>query len=224
VYGCASVPQISEDGNSEDVQGFTQKQTTVIKDAIAEWKAHYVCGRSIQVRPFKGTTKVTQKEKNVRVRETILETAGPGRIRIDPDMQYSLRDPMLHAMTHACTPDDPYMLPKPIQFKDGVIIGYKGAKIMVRLKNGTETFFTKLEEGLCERNASFLTPYTNHNNSYFRVAQLARNHFPKGIDPMPLIRNNDVPGLAAIMFKKSNVTDYDIESIIMLYERVWEGE
>jgi hypothetical protein len=222
IYGCSSAPEVSQNTDGEDIKGFTEDQTATIKAAIKEWKERYVCGRSIRVQPFKGNTKVTQKSKNVTVRETVLETSGPGWIKIDPDSKFGLRDPMLHAMTHACVSDNHRMLSEPIKYKDMLIIGYQGAAIMVRLRNGTETFIRKLEEGLCDRNASFIGRYTIHDSRYFHVAQMARKHFPKGQDPMPLIRNNDVPGLVAIILDKTEITPVDIERVINLYQKAWD--
>jgi hypothetical protein len=206
--------------SDEDIKGFSDNLTRTIRAAMDEWKQRYVCGRAITVRPFKGESKSMGNGE----KETVEESAGPGWINIDPDTQLSIRNTVLHAMTHACPQNEPTMLLQPVPFHDGLIIGYHGAAIIVKLKNHKQTFFRKLEEGLCERNASFFPGYSISNKHYFSVGKLARQHFPQGQDTMSLIRNNNVPGLISIILNRpiQSLSD-DIEKVMSLYQKAWSG-
>lgn len=201
------------------IDGFTNKQTGIIKRAMREWKQRYVCGRSIVVQPFEGSS----KDLGNGVQEKVEETAGPGYIKIDPNSKFSIRNTILHAMTHACQRDNPLMLSEPTPFKDGLILGYQGAAIMVKLRNGEQTFFRKMEEGLCERNASFFSGYSVHHRGYSAVGKLARQHFPQGQDLMTLIQNNDVPGMAAIILNKTEASPREIAIIMDIYQKAWSA-
>lgn len=212
----ANVAVVQDD---EDIEGFTDKETGIIKKAMKEWKQRYFCGRSVEVRPFEGSSKVLDNGS----RETVEETAGPGYIELDPKSKFSFRNTILHAMTHACHSDSPQMLSEPIRFKDGLIIGYHGAAIMVKLRNGEQTFFRKMEEGLCERNASFFSGYSVHHRGYFAVGELARRHFPQGQDVMTLIQNNDVPRMAAIILNKTETSPSDIGKVMDMYQKAWSA-
>ncbi len=209
--------------NEEDIEGFSDNLTRTIRTAMREWKQRYVCGRTIKIRPFKGEeTKFTGSGGEVKILK-VEESAGPGWMNIDPDTQASIRNTVLHAMTHACPQTENTILPKPIPIKDGLIIGYQGASLVVKLKNGKQTLFTKFEEGLCERNASFFPGYYNFNDHYFSVGKLARQHFPQGQDPMSLARKNDVPGLAsAVLHRPFESSPDDIQEIMSLYQKAWD--
>lgn len=204
--------------NSVDVQGFSAALTTTIEAATHEWKQRYICGRAITVRPFKGESKETGK-----VKETVEETAGPGYIKLDPDTRFSVRNIILHAMTHACQPEKPTMLSEPIPFPDGWIIGYQGASIMVRLRNGNQTYFRKMEEGMCERNASFFPGYSVPNLQYLSVGKLARQHFPQEQDTMRYVRHNDVPGIVAVILNETEISPGDIDKVIRMYQKAWDA-
>lgn len=180
---------------------------------MREWKQRFICGRSKEV----------PKIWVYGVRETVEETAGPGYIKMNQKSKFSFRNTILHAMTHACKPDSPKMLSEPIRFKDGLIVGYQGAAIMVKLRNGQQSF-RKMEEGLCERNASSFSGYSVPNRRYFAVGKLARQHFPKEQDPMTLIQNNDVHRLAAIILNKTEASPSDVEKVMDLYQKAWSAQ
>ncbi|MDQ5988133.1 MAG: hypothetical protein CSYNP_03889 [Syntrophus sp. SKADARSKE-3] len=202
---------------NNNITGFSAAQTRVIAATMKEWDAVYTCGREVKVRPFEGF----YRDLENGARESVVETAGPGWMNIDPQTRISLRHIVLHAMTHSCQPDEPYILPSPIPFRGVVILGYHGASVIVRLRDGRQTFFRKMEEGLCERNASFFPGYRTYHPSYAAAGKLARQQFPAGEDPMPLIRKNDVPGLIAKIVNKTEASLADVQKVMNMYQEAW---
>ena len=215
-YDTATNGAIVDQGN-ENIKGFSAGQTKIIAAAMREWNGRYACGREVEVQPFEGS----YRDLANGVREIVEETAGPGYMKINPTSRISLRKIVLHAMTHACQPDAPNILPRPIPLGSVTIIGYHGASVMVRLRDGQQTFFRKMEEGLCERNASFFPGYTISHRGYFAAGKLARQHFPEGRDTMALIRNNDVPGLIGIIVGKAEPSLADVQKVMNMYQEAW---
>lgn len=206
---------------NEHIRGFSLAQTRIIAAAMREWETRYTCGREVAVESF------NPKHRNLgngRV-ESIEETATPGYMKINPASRIPLRTIVLHAMTHTCQPDEPTILPQPIPVGGGlVILGYHGASIKVRFRNGDESFFRLLEEGICERNASYFPGYASSHPSYFAAGKLAREHFPEEKDPMELIRRNDVPGLVAIIMGKKEPSLVDVRKVMEMYQEAWTGK
>jgi hypothetical protein len=202
---------------SED---FTPEQREIILAAGKEWQDKFGLSRAIFVDLFKGEV---VKENNGWTYST-MEVAKPGLILIDPSTisnKDELRNTIIHSLSHADTRT--IMLATPLNFSDGQIIGYKGVAIMVRLKSGEVTFWTRLEEGICERNAVKVnSQYTVHNASYFAVGKKALEHFPNA-DIMPYVRSNNIPALIGIILNKDplKVTVADIESVMSMYEAEW---
>jgi len=242
------VKQVDKNANElnkdqvEDIKGFSDNQTVIINKAIHEWKHRYACDRIIKVRDFDGD----REDSGNKIKKKV-EESEPGIIRIDSSSKSNIRDLVLHAMTVACQPDSPTMLDVPLPFWEGLILGFHGASILVHRRNTDMSkeshqmelfkkkgemsgsheikpiYFTALKEGLSERNASFFHGYRTKNSRRYSVGKLARQHFPTEIDTMEFIRNNDVPGLVAIILNKpkTEVSSDDIYRVMKIYNDAW---
>lgn len=207
---------------------FSDSDRTVISIAAQEWVQRYSLSREVKVTLFKGEV----KEYPDGMKETNTEMALPGLVKIDPELvgvvearKRELRNIVIHSMSHADQSDTVTKLKEPLVFADGVIVGFQGASIRVRLRDNTETFWRILEEAVCERNAALMGKYTVSSPAYFAVGKLAMEHFPKGVDIMPLVRKNDVPGLVALILKKKSgeVTFSDIDAVMQMYQKAWSN-
>lgn len=165
--------------------------------AAVEWDNRYHCGREITIRELKWPGKQDLGEGKI---STTQEEAGAGYIELG--LEGDARNITLHAMTHACKPDKPTVLAVPLPFADGVITGYHGFTLLVTLKDGSKSNFTKIEEAMAERNASVFSGYTIEDARYFAVGNLARRDFPfnKFPDIENGFRKNNVPALIRARF------------------------
>ena len=206
------------------IEGFSKTNKQIIEKAAKKWVSGYGNIRNIKFVTFHGETKPLPDGATGITRETSF----PGLIKIDQDGigssdygKKEMYDTVLHAMTHAAVVNV-ITLPKPIPFCDGYILGYKGASIKVRLKNGTGTFWGLMEEGICERNAAAFGGYSVENEDYFAIGNLARRHFPAGTDTMRYVRESNVPGLIGLILKKDPnlVSVQDIENVMRMYQSV----
>ncbi len=162
-----------------------------------DWHNKYICNRPIKIQPFE----VVKTEREDGYTEELLEEADAGYIKLG-----NAGDPyriILHSMTHAVKPDAPALLSEPLPFSHGLIRGFHGAFVLVRLHDGEDTKFTKLEEGLAERNAAgAVRGYKVNDARYFAVGQLARQQFPydqfKRVHEW--VKKNDVPSLVRARF------------------------
>lgn len=201
--------------------GFDRVQQAIA--AAVDWDKRYRCGREITIRELKYPAKQDMGGGRIT---TTLEEAGAGYIELGPEGD--VRNIILHAMTHACKPDKSTLLPDPLPFADGVIRGYHGFTILVTAKDGREINFTKIEEAMSERNASFFPGYTIEDDRYFALGSLARQNFP--FDRFPGIsegfRTNDVPALIRARFNLSQSTSLTANhhNILMdQYQQAWDG-
>lgn len=200
--------------------GFSQKQRQIIQKAMSDWDARYHCERQIAVDVLAEKTKILPNG----VQETTLESAWPGKISlISSQNDLDLRNSVLHAMTHACQPDSPTTIAQNYLIEPGVeAYGYHGASILVTLKNGEKTAFRKIEEGICERNASYFEGYNILDSRYFAVGKLARQHFTNDL-VVGWVKRNDIPALVASLIGKqpNNVTQDDIRHVMTMYMKTW---
>lgn len=192
-------------------------------DAARQWDSRYKAGRKVTIVPLDIQEEERLPDGRIVITE---ETAEPGIIKLgregDP---YNI---VLHAMTHATKPDNPTLLSNPLPFSDGIIRGYHGLDILVALRDGKETKFTKIEEGVAERNASAFPGYTVGDARYFAVGNLARSQFPfeKYSYAHEWAKSNDVPALVRARLNLpfgSNITSSHIEAVMTEYTRAWNS-
>ena len=195
---------------------FSAEQKQTISKAVSDWDAMYHCNRRISIVPFTGT-EITLPDESII---SVLEEAFPGLIKIDlrQDAQV-MRNTILHAMSHAFQNDKPTLLTKKFSFYDASAYAYHGASILVLSDNGEETAFRKMEEGICERNASFFKNYTVTDPRYFALGKLARKHFPQGSQVVEFMRNNDVLGIVGLVLNKpkEKVAEEDVIKVSSIY-------
>lgn len=209
--------------NIEGMEKIGQERAKRAVDAARRWNARYKAGRRIMITSLD----ISEEERLPDGRISVtLETAEPGIIKLgregDPDMI------VLHAMTHATKPDNPTVLDTPIPFSDGVVSGYHGLDILVALNNGEETKFTKIEEGMAERNASAFSGYTVEDARYFAVGKLARDHFPfeRYTYAHEWAKSNDIPALVRARLNLpfgANLTSTHIETVMTEYMQAWNS-
>lgn len=199
--------------------GFDRVQQAIA--AVVEWDKRYRCGREITIRELKYPTK--QDLGGGRI-ATILEEAGAGYIELGP--KGDVRNIILHAMTHACKPDKPTLLPDPLPFADGTISGYHGFTVLAKAKDGRDINFTLIEEAMAEYNASVFSGYIIESDRYFALGSLARRDFP--FDRFPGIgegfRTNDVPALIRARFNLSKPVPLTTNHHTILmdqYQQAW---
>jgi len=194
--------------------------------AAVEWNEKFHCDRMVLL-----TSRVPEaKASGFFNWEVTMESAGAGWIAISPDAgKAQAKSTVLHAMTHACKPDQMTKI-QPIPYQEGSslahIVAFEGLSLIVRLPNGQENAFRKIEEGLCERNATLLNYKPLNHEGYRRVRQLTLEHFPVDsmIDPNVFIRTNDVRGFTAAFLGKDFATDQDILDLMAAYNDAWKGE
>jgi len=205
----------------EGVETIGAERVSAAISAAIEWNGAYDCGRSIVIRPY------TEGEVELFAdgsREVTLEVAGPGYIELGAEGD--VRNIVLHSMTHACVPDKPNMFSEPFAFSEGWILGYHGLSILVQLHDGTETAFRKIEEGVCERNASFLGSYSVTSEAYFRVGTLTKEYFPKGSNADQYAKMNDVHGFTATFFgvDRNAITLDHVVQLMAIYNSAYHGQ
>ena len=163
--------------------------------------------------------------KEVLTPDTTEEVAIPGEIFISPDTA-DPNDIVRHAMTHACIPEEETVLPEPLPFSDGLIIGYHGLSLKALLNSGEETYFRLFEEGMAERNAAVLGDYQVENQKYFDIGKLTLQLFP--LDNMladEYAENNDVPGFVRAILglpQDAEVSAEQLERVMGAYQKVWD--
>ena len=199
---------------AENLEIIGQERAIRAINAARRWNTRYKAGRRITLTPLDINEEKRLPDGGTGV---ILETAEPGIIKLgregDPFMI------VLHAMTHATKPDNSTLLDLQLPFSDGFIRGYHGLNILVVLNNGEETKFTKIEEGMAERNASSFQGYTVEDGRYFAVGKLARSHFPfeRYRHAHEWAKSNDVPGLIRARLSLpsgTNLTSVHLETIM----------
>lgn len=205
----------------EDLESIGLERAKKAIEAARQWNQRYTSGRRIKIAPLDIKEEEILPDGRIAV---TLETAEPGIIKLgregDP------RKIVLHAMTHATKPDTPALLDNPMPFPDGFIKGYHGLNILVALRNGEQTNFTKMEEGMAERNASAFPGYSVESASYFAVGNLARSHFPfeRFRFAHDWAKSNDVPALVRARLNLPFGAPITIEHILSVmdeYNQAW---
>lgn len=197
-----------------------------VRDAVKaaiDWDRRYAAGRKITIKPLPFKEKIVEPDGSIT---TIEEQADSGNIMLGKTGD--ARNITLHAMTHAAQLDEPFMLDTPLPFSQGVIRGFQGLKVLVTLSSGEETKFTKIEEGMAERNASIFQGYTVNNSRYLAVGNLSRAQLP--FDKFPQAhgwaKSNDFPALVRAVLGLPNdsvVNAVQIEKVIMQYNDAWNN-
>jgi hypothetical protein len=197
-----------------------------IKAAI-DWDKKFHCGRKVSVTH---STENDQKVLPNGLIETIEESAYPGKIILRTKGQnYDSYNIVLHAMTHACVPEQTTFLPTPIPFSDGHIIGYSGLQLVVQLKNYDITNFTKIEEGMAERNATTVKKdYKVGSATYFAVGNITLDHFPTSDQTAhELGKKSDLPTFIRKFLGYDNtkeLTSRDFEKVMKVYDQAWKNQ
>lgn len=209
----------AEQQYSITIEGLDLQTAQLARRAAMNWDEHYKCGRSIKIIPFKG-----ESQKKGKGTITIVGEEDPGLIRLGEatDVEFEI----LHAMSHACQPDKPTLLEKPLPYVDGIIRGFHGLNIMVTTKYGEETNFTLFEEGMAERNASYFSGYTVSDPRYFAIGNLTRTRIP--LDKYPNAHKwnqvNNVPLFLQVVLNLPPgmfITAAHIQDAMLVYQNVW---
>lgn len=204
----------------------------ILKDAVAaasEWNEIYECGRDIVIQPLQDGEVIDLGDG---WKLTTTETAEPGVINLFPDMPPDeIANSTYHALTHACKDEADMFEESPVKYFDGEIIGFEGLTVIIRLKNGEVTKFTKMEEGAAEAIASVMPGYSITVKEYYNVWRLTLKYFGKDKDHslkelQDLVAANDVRGFVAIILNKdvSLVSDLDIEDVMFMYDEIYSFE
>lgn len=212
--------------SEEDETKLTITHTQNAVKAAIDWDRRFHCGRKIGIYHSPENNQTFLPNGLV---ETIEETAYPGKIILrTKDPKYDSYNIVLHAMTHACVPETTF-LPTPIPFSDGHIIGYSGLQLVVQLKNYDITNFTKIEEGMAERNAATASSsYKVSSPTYFAVGNITLNHFPKNDQTAhELAKKNALPTfIRKFLGYDSSVelTSRDFEKVMKVYDQAWKNQ
>lgn len=203
-----------------DVLGEERVKAAV--QAAKDWDAKYKRGGPITIRPLDAKEREVLPSGEVI---TILEQAESGDIRLS--QEGDPRNNILHAMTHASKPAQPTFLSSPIPYADGVVRGFHGLFILVNLdKDGKDTNFKILEEGMAERNAAAFQGYTVTDGRYFNIGTLTRELFPfdKYSQAHEWGKHNDVPSLMRARFNlpaDAVLTGDHFSQLIAEYADAW---
>ncbi len=203
--------------------GFSLEMRRAILQAASDWNDRYHCNREITVIPYfsPGT------DKGNGIVETILDDSSPGLIILNTNQIISeMRNTVLHAMTHANVKDSHTILGERFSTQPGVdAYGYQGAAILVLLSNGEKSAFRKIEEAICERNASYFPGYTIGISQYAKITKLAKEHFTND-SIIGWVENNDVPSIVGSIVGRppNEVTPEDIKKVMTMYMNAWNSQ
>lgn len=178
------------------------KTVAVAINAATLWNDRYNCGRDVTIKRI-GKVK-TEPSRTPGMVTKSFEEAHPGLIEISEEAP-DVRGDVLHAMTHACqpnesTPTTPFILSSGDSFI--IITGYHGATVLFTDANGTPgQKFTKTEEALAERNAHVFPGYGTNNREQIELGREALGHFPltSTLDVTRFTKTNDYPGIVRVV-------------------------
>jgi|SRR3989344_7628917 len=223
----ACTPQVqSERTFSLDIEGLPADQRIGAQQAAVEWDSRFDCGRDVEIVPLGGRTDETTVFTAEGFKTTLnYEIAEPGRIMLGKIGD--ARNITLHAMTHACKPDQPTLLDTPLEYVDGIIRGFHGGEVLITTHEGKETKITLIEEAMAERNASVFPGYEISNLSYYEMGVLALTELPFDTYPNAheWIQRNDVPAIVrAILGLRSNanISGRQIEKVMRMFNDAWD--
>ena len=162
-----------------------------------------------------------------------IEHAEPGKIFIG--RHGSARNLTLHAMTHACVPNNPTFLRQPLRVRDGAIIGYHGLRILVATVDVGIERKIHIDEGMAERNASIFPNYNlnieipgfeTRTQYYDNVGQLTRTTTPFGHpNAHEWAKTNNVPAFVRTHLRiptSQPVTAEHLVEVMNRYSAAWE--
>jgi hypothetical protein len=149
--------------------------------------------------------------------------------KLEAQKQKMVGDTVSHELTHACIPKYPTMLATPIKFSGGEIIGFHGLGILVRLPDGTQTTYGRLDEGAAEANAVLANPnYEINSAEYYSLQRFALSiQESTDVEYLEYVRRNDVPGFVSLIHRRimgrsvapEQLTGDDYDAVMTLYER-----
>ncbi|MCC7432532.1 hypothetical protein IT412_03335 [Candidatus Peregrinibacteria bacterium] len=213
--------------SADDQAKLTIAHTQNAIKAAMDWDKKFHCGRKVSI---SHSAEKDQKVLPNGLIETIEEAAYPGKIILrTKDQNYDSYNVVLHAMTHACVPEQTTFLPTPIPFSDGHIIGYSGLQLVVKLRNNDITNFTKIEEGMAERNAATVSKsYKVSSATYFAVGNITLDHFPKSDQTAHEFgKKNALPAFIRKFLgydDARDLTSRDFEKVMTVYNQAWKNQ
>lgn len=205
----------------EDRQLIGEGRINAAIKASDDWNALYQCGRDVTLKYIQAV----ESTKNGSVTSSE-EKAEPGLIYITP--RGDARKIILHAMTHACKPDQPTLLPEPFKILNGSseIYGYHGLALLIRDVQKGQTMFTLFEEGIAERNAIYFPNYTYAGRNYGNIGRFTLARFPREQYPLAhdWVKNNNVPAFVNNLLSlpaDHRLTNSDLEEAMFIYAETW---
>lgn len=206
----------------EDEQLIGKERVNIAVKAAQDWDSNYQCERDVTLKYIQSVESVAG-DGSIR---SFDEKAEPGIIYLTP--RGDARKIILHAMTHACKPDQPTLLPEPFVILDGnsEVYGYHGLALLVRDIKRKSTMFTLFEEGMAERNAFYFPGYTYAGINYGNVGRLTTSKFPKEQYPQAenWVKTNNVPAFVnSLLSLPANhaITAPDLEEAMFRYAQAW---
>jgi len=155
----------------------------------------------IKISPFKPI--IYQKGSN---QYEDVERAAAGYIKVAQGSNI-LSSLVAHALTHAIPPNEPTLLPKPWEIPEvnggGEILGWHGAAILIKLRNGEQVHWREMEEAFCELHRMFVLKEGSYiNQPYLQAEQFIESKIKLDQSPITvkLIENNNVPELLKLLF------------------------
>ncbi len=208
LVGCASRKSLTIKADMDIKEG----HKLLAQGAAAHWRGLYGCKKRIKLIPLDTDS------------AHVIEEAGPGWIAYGGG--YDIKSVVLHSMTHACKPDKPTLIKRRFLLGQDTVVGFHGLNLLIRTKDGEDTYFTKMEEGVAERAAIFAgMGYTSYNFHYVNLATITKNRFPKDYqpDPVKFVKNNDVYGFVAEFLNKPRavIRPRDVVEVVNVYQWAW---
>lgn len=217
--GISKIPRTEQSSLQLTIEGLEPRTAELVRRVAKRWDDRYGCNRPIKIVPYAG-----EAQRFGRGTITTVDEVDPGLIKLGNTT--SVESAILHAMNHACHPDNPTLFEKPLSFVDGVIRGFHGLNLLVTTKLGEDTKFTLFEEGMAERNASDFPEYRVSEPRYYAIGNLTRTRVPfdNYPDAHQWSKNNDVISFlrAALNLPQSGqITVRHIQQAMSLYQDSW---
>lgn len=221
-----TLTQLSPKENSwlkiQDIDQIGAVRANIARQAALDWDRRYHCQRDVTIK-FRSYV----EEKSLPDGQIVIveESASPGLIAIGPEVD--IRDNVLHAMTHACQPDN-FTPVTPFRIRGAVVVGYHGASVKVTPDStGEENYFRKVEEGIAERNASWFQGYEVGHRALFEVGSEALSDFPLQAGDLveEWVKSNDMPQIVREILRLppgSPVGPEELESAMTKYQQAWD--
>lgn len=190
--------------------------------AAMEWDNKFQCGRDVTIGRLENPY-IEDLGAGFKAEEE--ETSEHGKIAIAD--RRNVRDIVLHAMTHACTPDNATPLIPYLGIPDGQATGYSGLKVETILNSGQKSLFILMEEGMAERNAFSFPGYTPPNHpGYEAIRKLTTQLLPLTDSNAHLLaKQNDVEAFVRKELnlpKNIKIMGNDIQAVMNKYQKAWD--